>query len=45
MGRIVLPTPALRRVDTDANEVFHVMSATNLAQALVECGAIKFLPV
>jgi hypothetical protein len=39
------PTTGLARVATDANEGFHVIRATNLSQAVVEYGAIKFPPV
>ena len=39
------PTAALERVDTDANEDFHVIKEMNLEQAVVEYGPIKFPPV
>jgi hypothetical protein len=45
VGSVADPTAALLRVNTDANERFHVISATNLAQAVLEYGAIKLLPV
>jgi hypothetical protein len=35
----------LARVDTDANEGFCIISATNLEQAVVEYGDMKFPPV
>ncbi len=42
VGRI--PTPGLRRVDTDANDGVGIR-AMNLAQAVVEYGDMKFPPV
>jgi hypothetical protein len=39
------PMAALLRVETDANEGFQVMRLTNLVQAVVEYGAMRFPPV
>jgi hypothetical protein len=39
-----VPTAAFRRVDTDANDGFHIISEMNLAQAVVEYGEMKFPP-
>jgi hypothetical protein len=43
VGRV--PTAAFRRVDTDAKEGFHTISAMNLEQAVVEYCEMKFPPV
>ena len=42
VGISVDPIPGLLRVDTDANAGFHVIRATNLAQAVREYGEMKF---
>ena len=42
LGRV--PTPALAQVETDANEAFQVIRATNLSHAVVEYDPIQFPP-